>query len=516
MTLRVLVADKGLMATRIARTLRDMEFQPLGVYTAEDKDSIHRRLFSEDAEISGYDDTRDIISAALELGADGIHPGSSDLASDPEFAREVIRKGLVFVGPPPDTISLLRDKLALKTLAEKIGVPVLPWIEVSKSSDILAFTAQHQFPVLLRPARGYGLSHAEVAWSEHDLNKALGSVKKKAEKKHGDSGLIVEPFIPSGKLLEVQVLGDGDNIVHLYERECILDHRYVKIGEESPSPSIKSEDRAKLYEYALTIATSLRLVNTVVLEFIYEPVRRQIYFLDAVPGLTYEHSSTEMVTRKDIVRKQIEISFYSALDLRQRDITIDGYAIGVKITNKDPVQDRCSTGKITSLSEPSGSGIRVESSIYPGYEIRGEPEMVLSKLTIWSTDRRTGIARLINALSDYVIEGISTNLHYLKLITSRDWFNSGDYAINTIKNEYRTLIDKLKETAIIHAVALSAIYELDEKKLSKFARRQKPLESILRSEKVSSVKRSAWYYYVSLKTMLERRHSSRRTREKPH
>lgn len=510
MTLRILIADRGLIAVRIARTLRDNDVTPIGVYTSDDKDLIHRKYFVEDVEISEYDNIKEIVSAALELGVDGVHPGCNPIGERPEFAQEVIRKGLVLIGPPPDVLSIIRDKIAFKIYVEKLAIPTLPWMEVKKSVEVREFAEMHGYPVVIKPASGARGLGVQIVWNERDIEKAFDEAKNVSEKVFKDSRLYVEPFLERGKHLEVQVIGDGDNIVHFHDRECLITSGFKKIIEEAPSSSISYEIREKLFEYSTMLARSLRLRNTMVAEFILDQSTNGLYFIEANPGLSLEHIVSEMVTRRDIVKKQLEVALYSALDLKQDNIILEGHAISAKVYNEDPLSNKSVPGIISKYIEPSGVGVRVDSGIGVDSVISEKMGQPISKITVWGGDRKATINRFKRALSEYIIEGVITNISLLQLVIDKQWFIEGNYTIRSLLEDQPSLVNKLIENSRLHAVILSALFEFDNKNVQRLSERSSKIKDILHGEKVSSIKRHAWYYYVSLKGMLERHYTSRR------
>ncbi|MEM4717314.1 MAG: biotin carboxylase N-terminal domain-containing protein [Desulfurococcaceae archaeon] len=510
MVLRILVADRGLMAIRVARTLRDNEITPVGIYTPDDRDLPHRKYLAEDVEISDYNNIKEIISAALELGVDGIHPGYNLIGERSDFAQEVVRKGLVYIGPSPEVLSILRDKIAFKIYAEKLDIPTLPWAEVRKPIEVLEFAETHGYPVVIKPASGSRRLGVKVARDESDVERVFNEAKDISEKYFRDSRLYVEPFLEKVKHLEIQVIGDEDNTVHFYDRECLVTPGFQKIIEEAPSPSITSNIREKLFEYSIMIAKSLRLKNTIVVEYILDQTANKLYFVEANPGLSLEHTVSEMITRKDIVKKQLEVALYSTLDLKQEDIVVDGHAISVKVFNEDPISNRSVSGVINRYYEPSGVGVRVDSGVGTASVISEKIDQPISKITVWGSNRNVSINRLRRALSEYVIDGVATNISLLQLILDKQWFTEGNYTFRSLLDDYQVLINQLVESFKLHAIVISALYEFDNKKVQRFSEKSSILKDILHGERASSIKRHAWYYYISLKGMLERHYTSRK------
>ncbi|MEM0469378.1 MAG: biotin carboxylase N-terminal domain-containing protein [Desulfurococcaceae archaeon] len=512
MPVKVLIANRGEVAIRIARTLVESGYIPVGIYTADDADSLHRRFLVDDTEVSSYLDIKDVVNAAVELGAEAVHPGYGFLGENPEFAHEVARKGLVFIGPPPGTITLSRDKLASKTFAEKLEVPTLPWVEVHEQEDVIEFAKVHGYPVIVK-ATSSGGEGIGVAWSEKEVESAIKSARSGAEKSFKDVKLYVEPYIEHAKHIEVQVLGDGDNIVHLYERECSIRRNfYQKIIEEAPSPFLNAAERGRLYEYALKLASGLRYVNAGVVKFVFDIKKREMYFTEIGTGLQAGHSATEMITRIDLVKKQVEVALYKVLGLKQHDVMREGHAIEACVYAENPYTGEPSQGIVKKYKEPGGPGVRVDSGIAEGSRISGHNDPLIAKVIAWGSDRYTSVQRLERALREYVIDGVPTNIPLLRYSVQSPEFISANYTIRYFEIGLSNVYSKMLEDSRVHAVILSTLFEYGDASVKAYSKKASLIEHVLKSEKVSSIKRRAWYYYVSLKTALERSYSGRKSR----
>lgn len=512
MTFSILIANRGEIAIRIARTLTENGFKPLGIYEPEDKFSLHRKYLIEDAEVSSYLDIREIVQVAVELGADGIHPGYGFLSENPEFAREVIRKNLVFIGPPPSVMALAGDKIASKIFAEKLEIPTLPWVEVKTPDDVLSFAKTHGYPVIVKAAGGGGGRGTRIIRSEKEVESAVKVARLEAERSFKDPRLFVEPYIEKAKHIEVQILGDGDNIVHLFERECSVQRKFQKVVEEAPSPSITQSEREKLLEYAVSFAKGLKYVNAGTIEFLFDVKNREFYFMEMNTRLQVEHPVTEMITRRDIVKKQVEIAFYSALDLKQSSISREGHAIEARIYAENPINGEPSPGVIKRYYEPGGPGLRIDSGVAEGIQVSSKYDPMISKVIAWGYDRNIALNRLTRALREYVIEGVSTNIPLLRHLINSPRFIDASYTTRFYEEEFNVFSSKVAEETRVHAVILATLIEYDDKAASKYTVKSSLVQNVLRSERVSSIKRHAWYYYVNLKGMLERGYSSKRKR----
>lgn len=512
MPYRVLIADSGEPAVRIAITAREMGFIPLGLYTKEDTDAYHRRYMHEDKEVSSYFDAKEVVEAALELGADAVHPGYGLLNENPEFASEVTRKGLVFIGSSPSTISFARDKIVLKVYAEKMDIPTLPWAEVFKPEDVEEFAEVHGYPVVIRVADSSSVA-ARVARSGSEVEQALRDVKSRAGKILKDFKLYVEPYIANAKYVEVQVVSDGERTVHLYERECILRSNSKIAIAEAPSPSLSSTERGRLYEYAVLIAKSLRYVGVGSVVFILDLEKGEAYLADVKAGLQPGYSATEAITGIDIPRKQLEVALYHALDLKQEDVGRQGYAIEAVVYAENPLSGEPASGRVTRYLEPQGAELRVYSGISAGSSISGRYDFVVSRIVTWSPDRTTALRRMREALSEYTIEGVATNIRVLRYIVESREFAKALCTCGFYDEARLGIAEKLREELLVHSVIASAIVEYGDEGSKNLLKKQRVLERIVESERIRGIKRNVWYYYVALRSSLGRmRRTSRKKR----
>ena len=511
---RILIANRGEIAIRIARSLIETNHIPVGIYTSEDVNSLHRRFLVEDIEVSSYLNIKDIVKAAIELGADAIHPGYGFLSEKPEFATEILRKGIVFIGPHPNTMVLCGDKIASKAMAEKLEVPTLPWIEVKDAYDVIELAKFHGYPILIKSAGGGGGKGKRIIRNEKEIETAIEIARKEAERSFKDARIYAEPYIEHAKHIEVQVLGDGDNEIHLYERECSIQRKFQKVVEEAPSPSLREAEREKLYNYALRIATGLKYLNAGTIEFIYDVKRNELYFMEVNPRLQVEHPVTEMITRVDIVKKQVEIALYHVLDLRQNSIHREGHAIELRIYAENPYTDEPSPGIIRKYREPSGPGIRVDSGVTEGSKISDKYDPLISKLIVWGIDRNIALSRLERALKEYIIDGISTNIVLLKQLIRSPSFIHASYTTKTLEEETPNMFSKLTSEVKLHAVILATLLEHGDKGVEIYTRKKSRIKEVLESHRVTSLKRAAWYYYITLRSTLGKQYMTKKHRSK--
>jgi Acetyl/propionyl-CoA carboxylase, alpha subunit len=407
-------------------------------------------------------------------------------------------------------MALAGDKIASKIFAEKLEIPTLPWVEVETTDDVLSFAKTHGYPVVVKAAGGGGGRGARIIRSEKEVESAVKAARLEAERSFKDPRLFVEPYIEEAKHIEVQILGDGDNIVHLFERECSVQRKFQKVVEEAPSPSITQSEREKLLEYAVSFAKGLKYVNAGTIEFLFDVKNREFYFMEMNTRLQVEHPVTEMITRSDIVKKQVEIAFYSALDLKQSSISREGHAIEARIYAENPLTSEPSPGVIKKYYEPGGPGLRIDSGVAECVQVSSKYDPMISKVIAWGPSRNIALNRLTRALREYVIEGVLTNIPILRHLITSPKFIDASYTTRFYEQEFNVFSNKIIEESKIHAVILSALMEYDDKVVRKYAMKTSLIEHVLKSEKVSSIKRHAWYYYVNLKGMFERRYYSNR------
>lgn len=507
MSRRVLIANRGEIAIRIAKALIDAGFTPLGIYTKKDSSSLHRKYMVEDAEVSSYLDVKEIIEAAIELGAEAIHPGYGFLSENVDFAREVARKGLIFIGPPPNILELSGDKIAVKSIAEKLGIPTLPWMPVKDVKDVMEFIRENGLPAIIKAAGGGGGKGIRVITrnDEKEIEKALEAASKEAKSAFNDDRLYIEKFVNPAKHLEVQVMGDGDNIIHLYERECSIQKNMQKLVEEAPSPSISEKERKELLEYALTFAYSVRYQNIGTVEFLFDVQNRSAYLMEVNARIQVEHPVTEMVTAIDIVRKQVEIAFYKVLDIRQENVVLRGHSIEARVQAVNPLTWSPASGVVKNYVEPTGPGVRVDSGIATGSRILPDYDPLVAKVIVWGYNRQLAVSRLRRALSEYLIDGVPTNIPLLKGIVSHPEFVNATHTTDFLERNYDGLREKILEELRLHA-AISAF--LAEKKPIKTRGEEKSLvekQPVIPQEASRQLKRTTWYYYITLRNKLHRR-----------
>ncbi len=469
---KILIANRGEIAIRIARACREMGIKTIGVFSDADKQSLHLQYcdeavyIGEPPPLASYLNIPVIIESAKKTNADAIHPGYGFLAENPAFARACEDKGIIFIGPSSKALALVGDKVASRITAKKINAPIIPGMEIS-SGDIdeyLSVAHQVGYPVIVKAAFGGGGKGMHIARSEKELKENVELSKREAKSAFGDESVYIEKYIEKPRHIEFQVLRDKyGNVVHLCERECSIQRRHQKIVEETPSPALTPELREKMGETAKRIITAAEYVNAGTVEFLLDQ-NKNFYFLEVNARVQVEHPITEMVTGYDIVKRQIMIAAGEKLDIKQEDVKQRGHAIESRIYAEDPDNNFMpSPGKILFVQEPQGPGIRVDSGIYSGWNVPPHYDPILAKLIVWSESRNDTIARAINALKNYVILGIKTNIPFLKRIIEATQFINGELHTHFIDDNLQSLLPRHEKIDI--ALIAAAMNSLNRKQV---------------------------------------------------
>ena len=395
---KLLVANRGEIAIRILRAASELKIRTVAMYTYEDRYSLHRykadeayQIGADDDPLKPYLDIEEIISLAKREGVDAIHPGYGFLSENVNFASRCREEGIIFVGPAPEVMEKLGDKVQAKIVARNAGVPLIEdsKVELTNAEIALAEAKKIGFPVMVKAAAGGGGRGMRVVRTEDQLEGSFNEAKSEAKKAFGDDTIFIEKFIDSPKHIEVQIMGDNyGNLVHLYERDCSVQRRYQKVVEVAPSVGLKDETREQLYEYALRITKEVNYNNVGTVEFLVD-AEENIYFIEVNPRVQVEHTITEQITGIDIVRSQIEIARGYALSnpriyiQSQDDIQINGYAIQCRITTEDPENNfKPDYGTIIAYRSPGGFGIRLDAgNCYAGVTISPFFDSMLVKIT---------------------------------------------------------------------------------------------------------------------------------------
>lgn len=433
---RVLIANRGEIAVRIARTLRELGIQSVAVYSEADRQALHVLTADYAVPIGPAESSQSylnmdrLIQAARETGAQAIHPGYGFLSENAEFARRVQEAGLVFIGPNPEAMEVTGDKLQARQRAMKAGVPVIPGTTegLTDAREALEAARQIGFPVLLKAAMGGGGKGMRIVRNEEEFPSLFTLASQEAEAAFGDGRLYVEKYLENPRHVEIQILVDHHgNGVYIGERECSVQRRHQKVIEETPSPVVDDRLRQEMGEAAVALALETGYTNAGTVEFLVDSDGR-FYFLEVNARLQVEHPITEMRFGLDLVEQQLRIAMGQKLPFDQLNLVGLGHAIEARIYAEDPFQNYLpSPGIVRYLVEPGGPGIRVDSGIYQGFEVPVYYDPILSKLIAWGETREQALRRLHRALEEYLILGLQTNIPLHLAVLQDPRFRSGEY-----------------------------------------------------------------------------------------
>jgi acetyl-CoA carboxylase biotin carboxylase subunit len=432
----LLIANRGEIAVRIIRAARELGLRTVQVYSQADADSLAVRLADDAVEIGpphaakSYLNVDAILAAAQESGADAIHPGYGFLAENADFAEAVEAAGLTFVGPKGATIRLLGDKVAAREVATNAGVPIVPGSpgridDPEVARDIAARTG---FPVLIKAAAGGGGRGIRVANDQAEFDRLAPQASAEARAAFGDGGIYIEKLVQRARHIEVQILGDGENVVHCFERECSLQRRRQKVWEEAPAAPLTDDQRRDLCGAAVALARSVFYRGAGTLEFLYNDATGEFYFLEMNTRIQVEHPVTEFITGIDLVREMLRIANGEPLRLRQEDIRMSGHAIECRINAEDPANNFMpAPGVVESLVVPGGPGVRFDTMLYPGYAIPPFYDSLLGKLVVWDESRESALRRLERALMELEIAGVKTTTPLHRALAANPEVRSGNF-----------------------------------------------------------------------------------------
>jgi len=437
---KILIANRGEVALRIHRACKEMGIKTVAVHSTADEDAMHVRLADESVCIGppaanlSYLNIPSIVSAAIIADVDAIHPGYGFLSEDANFASIVEEHGFTFIGPSPDHIRLMGDKIAAKTAMTEVGVPVVPGSDepVTDHRTARKLADEIGYPVLIKAAGGGGGRGMRVAETASQIEGALAMARNEAMASFRNDTVYIEKYLGRPRHIEVQILADGlGNVIHLGERDCSLQRRHQKVIEEAGSPALNADERAAIGNTACRAIEQLGYRNAGTLEFLYED--GEFYFIEMNTRLQVEHPVTEMITGVDIVREQIRIAADAPLSWRQDEITFSGHAIECRINAESPIDFSPSPGLITEYHPPGGLGVRVDSGLYAGYRVPPNYDSLVSKLIVQGASRNECLMRLRRALEECVVGGIETTIPLLERIVVAPDFVNGAYDIRWLE-----------------------------------------------------------------------------------
>jgi acetyl-CoA carboxylase biotin carboxylase subunit len=437
---KVLIANRGEIALRIHRACKELGIHTVAVHSTADADAMHVRLADESVCVGpppareSYLNKAAIISAAVITGADAIHPGYGFLSENADFARMVEDHGIAFIGPSPEHISMMGDKIEAKRAMISLGVPCVPGSDgpVGDLDTALKLGAEIGYPVLVKAAGGGGGKGMKVANSAAQLEEAYRGARAEAGAAFGNDVVYIEKYLGHPRHIEFQMLADAHgNVVHLGERDCSLQRFHQKVLEESPSPALNAAQRDRMGKIVVAALKKLGYRNAGTLEFLYQD--GEFYFIEMNTRLQVEHPVTEMICGLDLVREQIRIASGAPLAFGQADVNLQGHAIECRINAEDPDTFAPSPGKIAEYHTPGGLGVRIDSALYSGYRVPSHYDSMVAKLIVHGTSRNECLMRLRRALDEYVIGGIQTTLPLHRRLTRTKEFIDGNYDIHWLE-----------------------------------------------------------------------------------
>ncbi|NNB90978.1 acetyl-CoA carboxylase biotin carboxylase subunit [Corallococcus exiguus] len=432
---KVLVANRGEIALRVIRACRELGIATVAVHSTADANALHVR-FADEAVCIGpppskesYLNVPQLLSAAEITRADAIHPGYGFLSENAEFAEVCENCKIRFIGPRPEMLRLMGNKVRARAAAREAGLPLLPGSPgvVKDPREAEAFAKEIGFPVILKAAAGGGGKGMKIVREPGVLAQAFSTAQAEALASFNNGDLYIERYVEKPRHIEIQIIADEHgNIIHLNERECSVQRRHQKLIEESPSPALTPELRQRMGEVSVAAMRKIRYNNVGTIEYLLDE-RGEFYFMEMNTRIQVEHPVTELVMGVDLVREQIRMAYGHPLRFKQEDVQIRGHAIECRVNAEDPVTFAPWPGKITGYSVPGGYGVRVDSAAYENYTVLPHYDSLLSKLIVHAEDRETAIRRMQRALSEYVVEGIRTNIPFHRAALAEESFQEGNY-----------------------------------------------------------------------------------------
>jgi len=455
---RVLIANRGEIAVRVIRTCRRLGIETVLTVAGADADSVPARLADKTIAIGSYLDVEEVVGAAVAAGAGAIHPGYGFLSENPRLARACEAAGIVFIGPGPDVLEAAGDKLAARSHAVAAGLPVLPGglvrTELTGANGALGaggtageIAGRIGYPVLVKAAGGGGGRGLRVVRDPADLAGAVAVGSAEAQAAFGDGRVYLERYVSPARHVEVQLLGDGENVIHLGDRDCSVQRRYAKLIEEAPAPRLGETLRVGMRAAAVAFGQYLKYQGLGTVEFLVDAARSEFWFLEVNARIQVEHPVTEAVTGLDLVAEQIAVAEGRRLGLSQASVRLDGHAIECRINAEDPAAGfRPSPGRVTSAVFPAGPGIRVDTHVQAGAAVPPQYDSLLAKLVVSGASRAEALGRLRGALARCEIGGVATTLPLHAALADDDEFAAGgvgtDYLARWLERETRPVRDK--------------------------------------------------------------------------
>ncbi len=450
---KILVANRGEIALRVMKTIKKMGIATVAVFSEADRNAPHVK-FADEAVCIGpapssesYRKADKIIEVAKKLNVDGIHPGYGFLSENAAFAKKVEENNITWIGPGSKAIEIMGSKLAAKDAVKKYDIPLVPGIDkaITDTEKAKEIAKDIGFPILIKASAGGGGKGMRVVQEEKELEDQMKRAISEAESAFGDGSVFIEKYVTSPRHIEIQVLCDTHgNYLHLFERECSIQRRHQKVVEEAPSVVLDEKLRKEMGEAAVKVAQSCDYVGAGTVEFIFDE-QRNFYFLEMNTRLQVEHPVTEYITGVDLVEQQIRIARGEALSFSQEDLKITGHAMELRVYAEDPLEDFMpSTGNLVKYETPSGEGIRLDNGFEEGMEVPIYYDPMLAKLITYGKTREESIEMMLEAIDNYIVEGVSTTLAFGKYVFQHEAFRSGDFNTHFVKQYYSP--EALKES----------------------------------------------------------------------
>ena len=443
---KVLIANRGEIAVRIIRACREMGIRTVAIYSEVDKNALHTKLADEAVCIGpapsnkSYLNMKGILEAACLTGADSIHPGFGFLSENSNFAKICEEMGIKFIGPNYKLIELLGNKSKAKETMKRAGVPVVPGSDglIYSKEQAVNLAEKIKYPVMLKASAGGGGRGIRVAYNKEQLEKEYDLVKQEAKISFNDDSIYLEKFVENPRHVEIQVLGDEHgNAVHLGERDCSIQRRNQKVLEETPSGILDEKTRKKMGEVAVKAVKEIGYTNAGTIEFLVDK-NKDFYFMEMNTRVQVEHPVTEMVTGIDIIKEQIKIASGEKLSFEQKDIVFTGHSMEARINAENPDKNFMPCpGTITELHLPGGNGVRVDTAIYTGYTIPPTYDSMIAKIIVHGKDRNESISKLKSAISELVVDGITTNTEFILKILDDEDFKKNNYDTSFIAKKFK-------------------------------------------------------------------------------
>jgi len=473
---KILVANRGEIAIRVMKTAQKMGIKTVAVYSTVDRNAPHVR-FADEAVCIGEPPSNQsyllgskIIKIAKDLNVDGIHPGYGFLSENADFAEEVEKNNIIFIGPRSKAIKMMGDKLAAKDAVKNYDIPMVPGVDraVTDPKEAVEIAKQIGFPILIKAAAGGGGKGMRVVEKEKDVVEQMKRAISEATSAFGDGSVFVEKYVTSPRHVEIQVLADSHgNVLHFFERECSVQRRHQKVVEEAPSAVLTPELREKMGQAAINVARSCDYLGAGTVEFLLD-ADHNFYFLEMNTRLQVEHPVTEWITGIDLVELQIRVARGEELQIKQEDLKINGHALELRVYAEDPLNDFLpSVGRLNTYKLPIGENIRVDNGFEEGMDIPIYYDPMLSKLITYGKTRDEAIQLMIKAIDNYVVEGVQTTLPFGKFVCEHEAFRSGNFDTHFVKNYYspEALKVNMEDEAKIAATLALKIYQEDQKQL---------------------------------------------------